>query len=75
MTRALQYSPFQISGGGPLNVTKNEQTDILVSNIGCNVVHCTAHHVIVLHCRGFSGVHQNLVYIKNENLVYISKGI
>ena len=25
--------------------------------------------------RGFSGVHQNLVYIKNGNLVYISKGI
>ena len=25
--------------------------------------------------RGLSGVHQNLVYIKNENLVYISKGI
>ena len=25
--------------------------------------------------RGFSGAHQNLVYIKNENLVYISKGI
>ena len=25
--------------------------------------------------RGFYGVHQNLVNIKNENLVYISKGI
>ena len=25
--------------------------------------------------RGFSGVHQNLVYIKNENYVDISKGI
>ena len=25
--------------------------------------------------RGFSGVHQNLVYIKSENLVYISIGI
>ena len=26
-------------------------------------------------CTPKSGVHQNLVYIKNENLVYISKGI
>ena len=25
--------------------------------------------------RGFSGVHENLVYMKNENLVYMSKGI
>ena len=25
--------------------------------------------------RGFSGVHQNRVYIKNQNLVYFSKGI
>ena len=30
--------------------------------------------LLMIGVRGFSGIHQNLVYIKNENLVYISKG-